>query len=977
MRFSSSAVLLAALAAGLCGCPSKFEVAEDAQLSCASDADCPDKWHCDVGSGFCHLTSKPYEPPRPTLVFSAPPDEQQEVAVNTLVIFAFSMRVDAGSLTGRVHLTWNEGTQAEAFTLTEPVPGTFQLEPTRQLQADTGYTLSIDPGIKPAKGTAGAESLVAQPSVQFKTGLAPDRTGPDPVSGLVVTDVEATRTELRWTPPAADFAGALVVRRAGGPTRVEPKDGTTYAIGACLDGEPGPCDGRDEVIGWTLGSQWIDVTRPAGPVGYAVFAFDAVNNYSSPRRPVFVQSTDLWWCPGAGGFTATTPETDGTLQLRVSKGAEAPTSWPPAPVGLTQKIDIDLTSAGTPFVLGEERLIQPVFSREEAAYLPRPTPLTTSDVDLGAGSRIEATGPGAPVHFHFAPQGWSAFLAEVDTDPTVGQQTWQSATSVDAKAGAVTAIFAAPGSYRFRVRPAEPRCAPVADAQATLSPEFALGAALYVSAASAASPATGADPAHALPTIAAALAAVPATTPTSVFVAEGTYAERLVVPASVSLFGGYSADFTSRDSAAHPSRVVPAGSPAITIQGARVVLDGFAIAASGEDSLGVRVEGPDATVRGCSFQGPLGAQSCNGLQCWMAEGFRVEGSSFEMAGCTDSRGIYLVQCSGAVVRANRVAASTGIDALDSEAIIESNTITPTATGGQTAGIISGIKIDGSSPAVVVGNDVRAGPPTSARTAGLLLIDSHAAARATGNRLHGGSGASTSAVLIVGANAPVELVVADNLLHSGTGAGLRSCFETRSRAGIFTGNTCFVGGEGVNGHGVFVWQTGAPSVTNNLFFGSSGFEVAAENTNPTADLLSLENNVVLGHPGVWLFDLDGAQTLTTPAQAEANMCAQGEFSRGNVELDVDPSTVLRSVGGADGDADTLWDNDWSLRDTAPVEVRTGGKDVSVAACGAAGADFTGGVCVSPGSESCGEGTEDFAGSPRTVPSSVGAFENDAG
>ncbi|MGC4115612.1 MAG: adenylosuccinate synthetase [Myxococcales bacterium] len=968
LSFESTLAALAALVAAT-ACSPRFPVSEESKLSCRSDQDCPEDWGCDVGEGFCHLKSKPYDPPRPALVFSAPRDGSQEVAVNTLVVFAFSMPVDAASLQAKVHLA--SGIGEETVTLTEPAAGTFQLEPAQPLRPHSDYTLTIDAGVAPAKGTPGAASLSAQ-AVRFRTGDAPDRTGPGVVTKLTVVDVEAQKSVLAWTPPAdPDFAGALVVRRVGAPTSVLPESGKTYAIGACLDGQPGPCTGRDEVIGWTLGSEWIDVTRPAQPVAYAVFAFDTVNNYSAPQRPVFVASTRLWWCPGKGGFEASTTETEGALQLEMEKPDGTKLSWPEAPVGPATPIGLE-PKAGSPFAVGDTWRVQPVFSRGETAYRPRPGTVVLSDVSLGEASRIEASGPGAPVRFYFARQGWSAFAAEMDADPTLGTQDWKAAT-VDLAGGFATATFPASGSYRLRVRPVEPLCAPVPDTEATTSPEFTLGAALYVSAESKATNPTGADPAHAFRTIGAALAAVPAAAPKSIFVAEGTYAEALTVKQSVSLFGGYAADFSSRDVAARPTRV-QAASPAITVEGGGLVIDGFAVAASGPDSRGVVVTAPSTTIRSCSFVGPVGETYCTGVEANAAVGVVVEDSRFDMTPCQRGTAILLSGCTSGTVRRNRASGAVGVVLINSEATVQGNVLTHAATSDWNP--IVGVRVLWGSSAVVSDNEVRPGPAADVRTIGVEIDAVSLPSRVERNRLHGGHGDPSSAVQLVGASTAPQVVV-NNLLYSGSGRQERACLFAESPLSTFTHNTCFVEGGALNGQGVYLWVKAAPTITNNLFFGDPSFTVVREDNSVDADPRSLENNAVLQAPEGWEYDYDARQLLVTAAEAEADLCAESRFAAGNVQVALDRSKVFVDVAGPDNDLETLADNDWSLSKDAPEVLRTGGKDATLSQCGTLGAVFSAGTCVTHGDETCGAVDRDFAGQPRTPQPgvSIGAFEKD--
>ena len=110
-------------------------------------------------------------------------------------------------------------------------------------------------------------------------------------------------------------------------------------------------------------------------------------------------------------------------------------------------------------------------------------------------------------------------------------------------------------------------------------------------------------------TIAAALAA--AERGDIVRVAAGTYSESLDLPDYVSLYGGYSADFTERDPDAYPTIIDGGGTDHVLDCSGRdhIVIDGFTIRNSGGVSYGLYLRNTGVTVRNCEV-----------LNCWRGIG---------------------------------------------------------------------------------------------------------------------------------------------------------------------------------------------------------------------------------------------------------------------------------------------------------------------------------------------------------------------
>ena len=103
----------------------------------------------------------------------------------------------------------------------------------------------------------------------------PDTTAPANVAGFSATaSGTATRIDLTWTNPTSDFAGVLILRRAGSPVTEAPVAGQSYGVGQSI--------GSSLVIYSGTASAFSDSSVVSGTTyHYRAFSFDAVRNYSA------------------------------------------------------------------------------------------------------------------------------------------------------------------------------------------------------------------------------------------------------------------------------------------------------------------------------------------------------------------------------------------------------------------------------------------------------------------------------------------------------------------------------------------------------------------------------------------------------------------------------------------------------------------------------------------------------------------------
>jgi hypothetical protein len=461
----------------------------------------------------------------------------------------------------------------------------------------------------------------------------------------------------------------------------------------------------------------------------------------------------------------------------------------------------------------------------------------------------------------------------------------------------------------------------------------------------------------------------------------------------VSVWGGYDAAFTDRSRDLHQTRVTSSTGKAVDLSAAGItattVVDGLYLSdtSSTPSSDGiVAVQGGSPVLSSNVVEASPPCNSSRGVVLRGASGAQVLSNEIRMGDCGFSYGIDITSGSSSIrVSRNRIVAGVGISMGVASAEVLDNTLIHNAHG--TNNTLAGIWADSGARLDARGNVIEAGATTSLSSYGIYLLQVDQPARIAGNRIHGGNGYSSWAVYIA-AGVTAEVAVLNNLLHSGSGRGVngaddgRGCVSVRSPGAIVTNNTCFVPpGPGFSqAFEVPVGWSAGGTFTNNLVFGVLQVvekEICSGSTN-CSEVRSFENNALLGTPSwAWGSQAESAGgasvSSSTPGDLEARLCAAHEVGRGNLGLALAVDAVLVSPGGADGDLETLADNDWRLRDDAPASLRSGGKDASKSTCGTTGLEN---ACATGGAETCGGVTTDFAGVPRTAPFSIGAFENDA-
>ncbi len=957
-------------------CVPSVEVSGDTRISCASTAECPDGWLCNPSLRECQKKLTQVDLPEPALVYVSPADTTPNVVLSPILVIAFSLDVGATSLDGRVRLVGADDTVVGVTRHDTALANTFELTADLELTPLTTYTLVVDAGVEPLSADA-APSSVAYTS-SFVTGDAPDVDGPAPVAWIDVDQRTPTTAYLAWQNPSdPDFVGVLVLRREGGEVDGAPEPGRSYGGGATL--------GSATVVTITSENSYVDVRGHVGRFAYALYAFDALNNYSEVAHAPFVSASTLGYCAGTG--SATVSGDGGTFQVVFTPVGSPQTSIvypPPGTVG-TQ---LDWTDAG--LTSGTEYLARIVVSAKDGYF--REVPVTYWDLPTSLAP-LSVPLPVAPTglaQLTFTPYGWTSFEAEVDTDMNPGAEAYSS-TGVD---GAVaSAIMPLAGEYRFRVRPTKLGCPAV---PWTVSDPFEVGQAVYVDAAGGDDLNNGAGPNDTVKTLVRANNL--AVAGTDVFVATGLYPSvgAFALDNDVRYFGGFDADFTGRT--LPPEEPTPATSEitadCLGIAGGNTgtVFDGFEVSPIGlcpsTFSTGIGV-GSGVTYRNNLVHGGGSAAT------WKSRAFAA-GSLGAMATIEDnvlddgnSGGeSFGVEGGGPItVSRNRIHAVTGIMSIGANLIVD-NVIEMSGVDGPNGGNRAGIRVGGTGW-IASGNRIGG--------AGLFSVPSHGLdllypgnGRASGNEIFGGGGTPSVGVWIDTVTG--ELV--NNLVHGGTGNGAGDATDVSIAihnahngvdgwSGVVIVNNTLYAGDAPNAMAVHIEKGGRPALANNLFFGpATGWRfILDDNTGyfTPQEPRTIQDNVILALPvaPAPYFQRIGNNVVTraTLGELEALMCTAGgdlaaaNPAGGNVEVALQPEAVFADLGGDDDDWATFADNDWRLA-TTDVAITEGGRDAGTFNCGAPG---TG--CPPLNNQSCGTVTVDLDGADRTVPMSVGAFEAD--
>ena len=457
------------------------------------------------------------------------------------------------------------------------------------------------------------------------------------------------------------------------------------------------------------------------------------------------------------------------------------------------------------------------------------------------------------------------------------------------------------------------------------------GTLYYVSNSAADDSGDGLSPANAKKTIMGAINT--ATAPATVLIAGGSYLvssdfavnTAITLKEGVSLYGGYSGDYSQRN------------------------LDQFAAVVTNEST----VEGTSTIDWETTM-----FSSADITNATIVDGLAINGTTAVTAGYTAA---YFSFSSSATLRNMELNAGNGNY---TAGIVYTGTSAPVLQNSFIHGGAANITskgIDITKASVQVEDSVIEGGTSSSTSYGIrLLMGSSVFKR---NRISGGVAANTSygiehAGNLVGASTNATIV--NNLISGGsanTTYGLN--YENLSYPTI-QHNTIHAGTAVTNANAIGLWQLLSAELDrfeNNIVFATTGANTRCVlERNATADPGLISNNSFSGCAVVY-YDLDAGCTGDADGDANSSTCTLAEMEAladisSGASANTTEAPVFVSQSGVDGKPETVADNDWRLAAGTPTAVTEGGSDLTATV------------------------PADFDGLDRTLSTSMGAFEYDA-
>lgn len=419
---------------------------------------------------------------------------------------------------------------------------------------------------------------------------------------------------------------------------------------------------------------------------------------------------------------------------------------------------------------------------------------------------------------------------------------------------------------------------------------------LYVSSAAVDDSGSGTSVLAAKKTIAAAIAV--ATAPAEIRVAAGTYnvsgSSRVVIADGVSLYGGYSADFSARDPANNITT--------ITNTSAQVTGD---------------IQSPNHAVEAGAG---VGAAT-------VIDGFVINGS--EAAAADYTTAIWIHDAGAPTVQGNTLdggngsSASFGMVVAGSSPLVQDNTL----NGGNSAALSFGMYNFDSSFPLVRSNVINGG---SGATSTGMFNSTYSSPIVRANTIDSGAGSDISTGLYN--HTWSSSVVQNNVIHGG--AGIRSFGVRNTSSSPILRNNILFGGGGGSAYGVYNASSSSPAIDNNIIFASEivsdekigSFCIYEAGTGNTP--ASVRNNDLL-YCDILYKDADAKCVANGDSDADLTTCTLAEmelltdFGTDGVSGNVSEPPLFNDIKGDDNNVSTLADNNWYYSVSSPASVTAGG------------------------------------------------------
>lgn len=460
----------------------------------------------------------------------------------------------------------------------------------------------------------------------------------------------------------------------------------------------------------------------------------------------------------------------------------------------------------------------------------------------------------------------------------------------------------------------------------------------YVSAAAPDNTGDGLTPATAKQDISAMI--VDATAPGTIRVAGGTYpidsslgGNRVYLYKDLSLEGGYSLDFMTRDTVTYETILTDSASSANIVTNSHKTvhitssvtststIDGFTITgASGDFANTIYIDGGSPIIQNNNITG--GAAGTTRAIVVISGNPEIMNNVINGGSASFSSTVAVYDIGGSSIHDNDINGgssntySYGVYTTTISSEIYNNTI----HGGSASGFSVGVYCGTNAITQVRDNYIHGGDST---TTSVAIKTSEANVLVSRNFLFGGNGNGSSKGVEVFSG---KTTVVNNVIHGGDGNSGYGISNDAS-ASIYRNNT-INGGTGFYATGIRTWTAPLPNIDNNIIFtNATSGGICIREQGSDGDPASLNNNSLSSCTAATYLDADAGCTDNLDGDADSTTCnfkeLQGLVDIGSFGGNTDSAVIFLDVDGLDNDINTMADNDWQLAGGNPAAITGGG------------------------------------------------------
>jgi len=421
----------------------------------------------------------------------------------------------------------------------------------------------------------------------------------------------------------------------------------------------------------------------------------------------------------------------------------------------------------------------------------------------------------------------------------------------------------------------------------------------------------GLTPATAKATIADTIAS--ASGQTDIYVAAGNYDISAVITLkpNVSLYGGYTTDFASRDPSVNTTTITNIGSVTVnrvfTADNASIdnntIVDGFTLHAGNgiSQSITIELSAASPTISNNTIIGGSGSDPHAIRISDLAEPLIENNVITNCRICINFTGN----------AGNVIIANNSITALMHNASI---------------GISATLPSNPEADIIIEGNIIQAGGTPN--NFGTSTAISTAANNITirGNRIHGGNSTTTNikvsrGIYVSGGSA----TIINNMIYGGTGSDTYGIVAYRP---AFIANNTIHGGSGL--YATVIASTGAnatPTIQNNIMLTAAITSGTCIGSYNSSQLLEVDNNSMTNCKAYLSNTNDCPVDNDGDGSAQTCSIVDMENFIGNSAGNHSGVPIFVNLNGDDGNITTIGDNDWRLSAVNSADIYEGGLDLS--------------------------------------------------